>query len=290
MLPAEQLPVQGLHRAVRFYRPARLADRPPLVVALHGSGGTGERFRRLTAAAFDRLADEHGFLVAYPDGLGGQWHDCRATAPYRAALAGVDDVAFVRAIVGRAREMTGKALGATFVVGYSNGGHLAFRLALEAPGEFAALAVIGAHLPVEEERACGTSSVPVSMFLVSGTDDPINPYAGGEVRRADGLVLGRVLAAAQTAEYFRARAGATSPAAVEAHPDRDPGDGTRVETLRWKAAAGSHEVVLMVVHGGGHALPHPDAVFPADIVGRTSRDIDGAAAIWRFFAGHLERR
>lgn len=86
-LPVEHVRVQGIGRVVRFYRPEHLSDPPALVVVLHGGGGDGERFRRLSDRAFERLADEHGFVVAYPDAIGGQWRGCRRRAPYRAAGA-----------------------------------------------------------------------------------------------------------------------------------------------------------------------------------------------------------
>src|SRR4051812_30706104 len=47
-------------------------DRPgprPLVIALHGAGGTGDGFARETGFAGE--ADARGFLVAFPDGTGG---------------------------------------------------------------------------------------------------------------------------------------------------------------------------------------------------------------------------
>jgi poly(3-hydroxybutyrate) depolymerase len=50
-LAPEYLRVQGLHRAVRLYQPESLAEHPALVIALHGSGGDGERFRRFTDGA-----------------------------------------------------------------------------------------------------------------------------------------------------------------------------------------------------------------------------------------------
>lgn len=275
---------QGLRRVVRFYQPDRLADRPALVIALHGSGGDGERVRRLIGHAFERLADDHGFLVAYPDAIAGQWKGCRARAPYRSALAGIDDIGFLRTVVEEAERRAGRDLAGVFLVGYSNGGHLAFRAALEAPRKFAAFAVIGAHLPVVEERDCASSETAVSIFVVSGTEDPVNPFAGGAVRAPGGETLGRVVSAEDTARFFRELAGAPGEPAVDRHPDRDRDDGTRVETRRWVGER--HEVVLMIVRGGGHTLPHPFAPFPPQVVGRTSRDLDGAAAIWSFFRRH----
>jgi polyhydroxybutyrate depolymerase len=285
-LPVEYLQVQGLRRAVRFYRPERLANRPALVLALHGSGGDGERFRRFTAAAFERAADKHGFLVAYPDALGGQWNDCRARAPYHEALAEIDEIAFLRAVIRHAQDAFGRDFAGVFAVGYSNGGHLVFRLAFEAPTDFVALAAIGAHLPALEERDCRPADTSVSILIASGTDDPINPWAGGDVRLPDGGTVGRVLSAEQTAAYVRGLSGATGEPEIAQHADRDANDGTRVETRRWVGQA-DHEIVLMITHGGGHTLPHPAARFPAEIVGRSSRDIDGADEVWKFFARQL---
>jgi polyhydroxybutyrate depolymerase len=288
-LAPEPIRVQGLHRTVRLMRPARLSERPALVIVLHGSGGDGERIRRLTAGAFERLAEEHGWLVAYPDALGRHWQDCRARAPWHAALAGVDDLAFLRAVARYAAEIAGRELTGVFAVGFSNGGHLLFRAALEDPGTFRALAVIAAHLPVADERDCTAGPQSIPMYLISGTDDPINPWHGGEVLLPGGVTFGSVLSGEATAGWFRDRAGLAGAPIIEHHTDMDPEDGTRVETRRWRAGE-ENEVVHMIVHGGGHTLPHPAAAFPADQVGRTSRDLDGAAAIWHFFLRHLPRK
>ena len=286
-LSAEALMVDGLRRTVRFHVPSTLAARPALVIALHGSGGDGARFRHVSAGAFDRLADAHGAIVAYPDAVGGQWHDCRGRAPYQAALAGIDDVAFMKAIVRRASELAQRPLAGAFAVGYSNGGHLVFRLAWEAPEVFAGFAAITAHLPVEEERACAASDAPVSMLLISGTEDRINPWRGGRIELPGGVTFGRVLSAEETAAHFRDRARIAGDPIVERHPDTVPEDGAVVVSRRWRAGNG-HEVVLMAVDGGGHTFPMRAPVFPEDVVGRASRDLDGPDAIWAFFARRLE--
>lgn len=277
------IPVQGLGRSVDVYRPRVLADRPALVIALHGSGGSGARFRRLTGGAFDRLADEHGFVVAYPDAIGGQWHDCRASAPYRPALAGIDDATFLRAVSEHVATATGRPIAGVFVVGYSNGGHMAFRLAMEMPREYAAFAVIGAHLPVAEEQACEATRYLVPIMLVSGTADAINPWSGGRVQAPGGMSPGNVLSADDTAGWFRAQGGLDEQPAIRRFEDRDPSDGTTVESRTW----GLQQVVLMKVAGGGHSLPGSSSAFPEALVGPTSRDVDGAAEIWRFFSSHF---
>jgi poly(3-hydroxybutyrate) depolymerase len=100
-------------------------------------------------------------------------------------------------------------------------------------------------------------------------------------------MLGHVLSAEATPAHFRRLTGAPDEPTIEQHPVLDPEDGASVETRRWLAQG--REVVLMVVHGAGHPLPHPSAPFPVDHVGRTSRDVDGARMIWDFFTRHLER-
>src|SRR5262245_35742560 len=74
-------------RRTRSYQLDAPAPRPhdaPLVILLHGSRMNGEALRRATGYAFDRLADEHGFIVAYPDAYKGRWNDCRAGGRYAA--------------------------------------------------------------------------------------------------------------------------------------------------------------------------------------------------------------
>lgn len=285
-LPIERLDVQGVVRTVRYYVPSRIAERPALVIALHGGGGDGERFRRLTNRAFEAVADEHGLVIAYPDGLGGHWNGCRSRAPHRAVLAAVDDGAFLGAVARRAATLVGRELAGAFVAGYSNGGHLVFRLALESPTHFDAYAVIGASLPVPEECACRSSNEAVSILLVNGTEDPINPWEGGRVVAPGGTELGRVVSARATASRFVELADPAAAPTIVEYYDRRPDDGTRVEAHRW-IFSGAEEVVWMIVHGAGHTLPHPKASFPPSLTGPTSRDIDGAAEIWSFFARQM---
>jgi len=49
----------------------------PLLIALHGGGGTGEKMLKLTNYVFNKLADKEGFIVVYPDGIKNHWNDYR---------------------------------------------------------------------------------------------------------------------------------------------------------------------------------------------------------------------
>ena len=62
------LTVDGRERHYRAYTPAGGTAGRPVVVFLHGGGGTGALFQRVSH--LDRVADEGGFVVVYPDGSG----------------------------------------------------------------------------------------------------------------------------------------------------------------------------------------------------------------------------
>jgi polyhydroxybutyrate depolymerase len=70
------LEVGGLKRTYLTYVPQGLAAGAPLVLVMHGSGEDGAQIRIETGYGFERLADEHGFAVVYPDAYSSDWNDC----------------------------------------------------------------------------------------------------------------------------------------------------------------------------------------------------------------------
>ena len=67
-------------RSYLAYVPAKLPFGSALVIVLHGSGMDGKKMRKWTGYEFDRMADQRGFVVLYPDGYRGNWNDCRKNA------------------------------------------------------------------------------------------------------------------------------------------------------------------------------------------------------------------
>lgn len=73
----------------------------PLVIAIHGAGGSGAGM----SWTFNALADREGFIAAYPDGITGD--NRGGTAVYGLPIAGghgaqvddVDDVGFIHALI-----------------------------------------------------------------------------------------------------------------------------------------------------------------------------------------------
>lgn len=272
-----------LDRSWSLYVPRRLAARPALVLALHGSMGDGEQMREGSFRAFDALADRDGFAVAYPDGFEQHWNDCRRVAPYRANTLDVDDVGFLRALVARFAEDHGADRARVFATGISNGGQMALRLALEAPDFVRAVAPVVASLPAGGNLDCKQAGRPVSTLIMNGTSDPMNPWAGGDVALYGWIGnRGAVLSTEDSIDYFRDIGGHLGPPDVTALPDLTPDDGSTVEVRRW-SAPGKREVALYVIRNGGHNAPHPRLRVPR-LLGPTNQDISAAREIWRFFA------
>jgi polyhydroxybutyrate depolymerase len=282
-LVAGALEHEGRTRTWHAYLPAASASSPALVLVLHGSGGDGAQARGGYGYEFDVLAEREGFVPIYPDGFEKHWNDCRKAGPYAANALDVDDVGFLRALVARFAAEQGADRTRVFATGISNGGQMALRLALEAPDLVRAVAPVVASLPAERNMDCRPAGRPVAVLLMNGTQDPMNPWAGGDVALY-GLLgnRGAVLSAEDSIDYFRDIAGHTGDPEVTRLPDRDPGDGSQVEVRRW-AAPGRKPVALYAVLNGGHNAPHPRLELPR-VLGPTNHDIRAAEEIWRFFA------
>src|SRR5204863_2277738 len=158
-----------------------------------------------------------------------------------------------------------------YVTGVSNGGAMVLRLALQTPDFARAYAAVVGSVPTPENMAPTPKNQAVSVLLMNGTDDPMNPWRGGDV------VLygvwgnrGPVLSAQASIDYFRNLAGLEGAPQVTRFPDRDPGDGSTVERSLW-SAPGKRSVALYTVEGGGHAVPHP-AAYGRHLLGHINRD------------------
>lgn len=264
------------------YLPAKPAIRPALVIALHGSMGTAEQARSAYGYDFDLLADQNGFIAVYPQGYEGHWNDCRVKGPFSAKRENVDDVGFLHALVDRLVKDHNADRARVYVTGISNGGAMALRLALQTPDFARAYAAVVASVPAPENMAITPKNQPVSMLIMNGTGDPLNPWRGGDV------VLygvwgnrGPVLSAQASIDYFRKLAGLEGTPQVTRFPDLDPGDGSTAERSSW-SAPGKRSVALYTIKGGGHNCPHP-AVHGQRLLGNSNRDIHAANEIWEFF-------
>ncbi len=273
-------------RSYLFYIPRKLTSKPALIIALHGTGMNAVKMRRWTAYEFDQLADQKGFAVIYPNGYKGNWNDCRSDAPFPAKKENIDDVGFIRSLVNKFRNDYGVDPGKVYVFGFSNGGQMALRLAMEEPNLVTAVSAIGANLPTPATCSCTLEGQTSRVMLVAGTKDPINPYNGGKVTLFGFKKIGTVISAQATAESLAKRNGIiTKPLTEQMHDlkknDLEEKNSIYTERQVW-TKAGQTIVEQYSVHGGGHVIPQPNFRFPR-LMGKTSGSFDAPKQAIAFF-------
>lgn len=278
--PVQQtITVDGLTRHFLLYVPASVAAVPtpvPLVMVLHGGGGSDREVARSTRHRFETLADQAGFILVYPDAIGRIW-DTGEGEVSNALRPRRDDLAFLKATVAAVAARYPVDRSRLFATGISRGGHASYMLACRAPGLFRAIAPVSMTLPAGLAAECAKAP-PTGVLLIQGTADPFVPYDGGRV-----TVLGRprdsVLSADATMEIFRGVNRCAPVAQVDAMG--------AVDRLTWQACRAPTRMDR--VNGGGHSWPSGRALLPAMIVGNSNTDISAPDEIWAFFSGFPAR-
>jgi polyhydroxybutyrate depolymerase len=254
--------------------------RRPLVLLLHGAGGSGTGI--LDDDGWASLADEKDFVVVAPDGLpvaqnapasflvnprvwnSGQFHDMPARTQ-------VDDVAFLTALLEAVAERVPYDRRRVFVVGHSNGSSMALRLAAERPDLITAIAGVAGYAAVEKPA----DSRPVPTLHLVGTVDPLLPLAGGNAPTPWKQNRTTPNLDENYAAWAVSNGCAASPV-VEASPH----DG--VERRVYPGPAGTRVEEWRLV-GHGHAWPGARQRLPERLIGPVTSELDATRAIWEFF-------
>ncbi len=258
----------GLVRSYRLFVPAHLKQPAPVVVVLHGGLQTPGGVADMTG--FDREAERQGFLAVYPAGVGRTFDAGVCCGP--AKRLGVDDVGFVRDLLGHLATRYDMDPSRVYATGISNGGLLAYRLACELPDVFAAVAPVAATLVGQ----CDPSS-PVSILHIHGLRDRNIPFGGGF--GPSGL---------QKVDWPPVLAGVDRWRRID-RCERNPvvdRDGP-VMHRTWTGCGSAAGVELYTLADGGHSWPGGKPV--PQSFGPTSRSLDATGVIWRFFQTHPKR-
>lgn len=255
--------------------PGKDGQKLPLVLGLHGRLGDGKGQDKL--GGMSAVAAKEGFLLALPDGYSRSWHDARDKGP--AAEAGIDDVAFLSALIDWFIERHGADPARVYVMGMSNGGFMTLTLACALADKVAAVASVTGTVSENLAQRCAPSRpIPVALFL--GDQDPLVPYEGGEVARGRN---GSAISGPASAQLFARANGCAPEPATSLLPDVAPDDGTRIALSVYGQCRAQSEVRLYTVQGGGHTWPGGWAYLSEAFIGATSRDLSATAEAWSFF-------
>ena len=233
---ARAVQVGGLRRGYLLVRPRDPEpEAMPLVVVLHGRNMTPSGMINRAG-----LLGMRGVVIAAPLGYGRSWNagDCCAAA----RKAQVDDVSFVSDVV---RDVLDTRADVdprqVYLIGYSNGGRMAYRMACRRPGLFAGVAAVEA-VPMDPCRSVARS---VPLLVVASTGDPLlrlTPSAPPQ--RIEGSVQPSVEDAVR---LWRTLDGC--PGEPSRHVEG------RLTADRWTPCRGGGRVGLDLYRGGRHAWP-----------------------------------
>ena len=256
----ERLTVGGIARRYMVVRPARMSTTPlPVVVVLHGRVAGPELEEQRTG--FPPLVGRA--ILVYPAGYQQSWNAGACCAG--AHDAGVDDVAFLTEVVHRVLATQHDAApGRVFLVGFSNGGKMAFRLGCADPSLFQGIAVVGA-VPV---AACDHPPVVPFAELVFH-DDPLLTLTPDQPRKP---VNGFLQVSVEEEVAARRATNACQADGVQQV------QGT-LTTTRWDHCRSGKPVELGVYQGSTHIWPAGNATTPS-----------AEQVIWTFFRSITEDR
>ena len=280
----------GQVRRFHFFVPGETDDQTsyPLVILLHGHGGSSDQMLGLNNQKapykiwVDVAAREKIFIlvpegvISPDDHLG--WNDCRGDVTTNPST---DDVGFILALADamtRTYPIDAKRM---YASGTSNGGHMSFRLAIEAGDKFAAIAPIVASLPSNSSK-CSSPTEAVALLLLKGTDDPILPYHGGLMAGGRGEVLSTV----ETIEFWKGVNQNTATPVTETFPDLNTADESTIIQTSYGGDTSVQDVILVTMDGAGHTEPsiaEQYSRFFEAIVGIQNHDVEMAELVWHFF-------
>lgn len=170
------LNVAGILRDVLFVVPdSVLSGQLPLVVALHGNGDDPANF--VTSIGLDSASTSNNYIIAAPQGLpqtfdySGQTLTDIYWDAYRDLAEGNIDLALLDALYDFVLGTRSVRQNSIYLFGYSQGGYLAFREAMEKSAIFAATVVVSAANPLPGSTLIADSTRRIPVSLTIGSND-----------------------------------------------------------------------------------------------------------------------
>ena len=257
---ARTLTIDGRTREYGLSVPAGAGDHPPVLMLVHlltlgepRRTGAGDATPLFNVALAQRAA------VVVPVGIDFSFNG--GTCCGTAVREQLDDAAFLKAVAEDVVTRDGVDPERVYLVGFSNGGFLAYRMACEQPELFAGIAVVEGALLVP---ACAPSA-PTDLLVIHQRGDDTVPFAGTPASNIPGDPV-PLPPVADSLDRYLAGAGCGTEARSVRH-------GREVTT---KYRCGRRRAQLVAVSGGAHQFPS------------AADGLDGAKVIAGFFG--LDRR
>jgi polyhydroxybutyrate depolymerase len=264
-LASDSVLIDGHYRSFMFQPPPALQKPQSLMFIMHGSGGNAQNMVAPSAKLL-AIAPQEKLLLVYPNGYAHFWNECRKYATSAANKENIDEAAFFTAMIQYFGQRYDVDSNRIYAIGFSGGGHMAYKLGLTMPGKIKAISAIVANLPDSASCDCTLAGKPLPVLIVNGTADNVNPYQGGEMF-VDNSSYGVVRSSQGSFGYWARLAGYTGQPSIQELPNTDTADGCTITGFTYRK---KHRptVTLLQVNGGGHSFP---------------KDVDVFLYAWAFF-------
>ncbi len=234
-------------------------EKLPVLIVLHGNPSNGRQMKLWTG--MNKTADEHGFIVVYPNALQKKW-------PIIPQENSVEINDFQRLINKIKKDYRADA-DRFYLAGISGGGIFSFQIMKELPHLFTGVIVVSGNLPRPYEHEFFE---PASFMFVHGTGDYL--YPGRE----------ELLSAEETlSKWISVNNCNNSPDETEL-PESNKKDHSSVTVFQYGCSPG-YEIAFYRIKGGGHQWPNAnfDAnLFHGKPLGPMNKDLNTNEAIWKF--------
>lgn len=179
----------GETREYILYIPEDLPNDAPLVIGMHGYTSSPWVFKN--NFGWDKLAEQHKFIMCYPQGTYEPFNDYSHWNA-RIPLSTVDDVGFISELSLHLANTYNLDTDRIFATGFSNGGYMAYTLACESPDVFRAVASVSGLMSEYTYKSYNPynlstqkwlmyyPSTPIPVCHIHGTNDLVVPIDGSE--------------------------------------------------------------------------------------------------------------
>ncbi len=263
----------GRTRHYTMHAPADADGRLPLVVMLHGAGGTPEVSEKATG--WGAKGASEGFLVCFPQALAPK-PDEPISFLKNPSVWRKTDVPFLEAALDDVCARYPVDPARIYLSGFSNGGSFSFTAGAALSERIAAIGCVsGKQWSQRVEMAR-----PVPAIYMVGTDDPLNPIGGGEIVAPWGEVF----------QHPPVWDGLWTWAVLLGCP-RQPETSTDgpVRIDRFGPGAEGSELLVYTLAGAGHHWPGGVPVLNEKLAGRPTDAVRATDVIWRFFTRFARR-
>ncbi len=257
----------------------------PLILNFHGySGDVPDHIDR---TQMHGLADEFGFLIAYPVGLSitRDPEILPAFVPSSGAGWSVpgfsnerNELVFVDSLLNNIQSGYSVNLKRVHATGLSLGGYMAAYIGTQMPDKIASFASVAGHF-TNETTDLIDDSTKISGIMIHGTSDAITNYNGLDnqyesVPESAGLLSNLNQCSSESEETNL--------------PDLDSSDNTTVTLIEYLGCKNERQVKVYRVNNGGHRWPGSGRLESAQVLGNNSLDINSSKLIMEFFEANQQ--